>query len=308
MIKPVLFAHRTEMHTNQITTVASRIQNFIRLIGAAIAAFGLAACEPATTVSSDAPQIGPNVPAPAVLVFSRTAGWRHNYGIAGADLFFAELAAEKGFGFFTTANSAVFNDEDLSRFEVIVFNNVTGAAFSIEERAAFERWMKKGGSWLGLHGSGDFSLTGWPWYQDNLIGARFIGHTMAPQFQTARLIILDPSHPVTDNLPVSWEHRDEWYSFDKVPDAGLFNPLIGIDESSYSPTNTIVDRWPEDLRMGASPDQHPMIWATKNDCYRGVYSAIGHGFESYRDPNYRSLLSYAFDWVSDSERDLSACD
>ena len=225
-----------------------------------------------------------------------------------ADLFFAELAAEKGFGFFTTANSAVFNDEALSRFEVIVFNNVTGAAFSIEERAAFERWMKKGGSWLGLHGSGDFSLTGWPWYQDNLIGARVIGHTMAPQFQTARLIILDPSHPVTDNLPGSGEHRDEWYSFDKVPDAGLFNPLIGIDESSYSPTNTIVDRWPEDLRMGASPDQHPMIWATKNDCYRGVYSAIGHGFESYRDPNYRSLLSYAFDWVSDSERDLSACD
>lgn len=273
-----------------------------------VIALGLVACKPAAPVASDAPEIGPNVPAPAVLVFSRTAGWRHNNGIAGADLFFAELAAEKGFGFFTTANPAVFNDEDLTRFEVIMFNNVTGIALSPEERAAFERWMNRGGAWLGLHGSGDFSFMGWSWYQEHLIGARFIGHTMAPQFQTASLVVLDPAHPITDDLPPNWEHRDEWYSFDRVPDPTLFKPLIGIDEATYSPTNTVVDRWPEDLRMGASPDQHPMIWATKDDCYRGVYSAIGHGFESYRDPNYRALLTAAFDWVSDIERDRSGCD
>ena len=296
------------MHGALVGAVSSAYRRLIGLLGLSILAVSLAACTPAEPALNEAPEIGPNVPAPAVLVFSKTAGWRHNNGIAGADLFFAELAKEKGFGFFTTANPAVFNEDDLTRFEVIVFNNVTGTALSADERAAFENWMKQGGAWLGLHGSGDFSLMGWSWYQDNLIGARFIGHTMAPQFQTARLVVLDPDHSVTSDLPLDWEHRDEWYSFDKVPDPTLFKPLIGIDETSYSPTNTVVDRWPEDLRMGDTPDQHPMVWATKSDCYRGVYSAIGHGFESYRDPNYRALLGYAFDWVSDPNREQGGCD
>lgn len=291
-----------------ITAASSGIRSLVRIVSVAFVSIGLAACAPATSPAVEPPEIGINVPAPAVLVFSKTAGWRHNNGIAGADLFLAELAKEKGFSFFTTANAAVFNEEDLSRFQVIVFNNVTGAALSAEERAAFEQWMKSGGAWLGLHGSGDFSIAGWDWYQDNLIGARFIGHTMAPQFQTARLVVLDPAHPVTENLPTGWEHRDEWYSFDKVPDPLLFKPLIGIDETSYSPTNTVVDRWPEDLSMGSNPDQHPMVWATRSDCYRGVYSAMGHGFESYHDPNYRALLGFAFDWVSEARDVQNGCD
>lgn len=292
--------------------VSSGLQSLVRIVSVGVVSIALAACaptaEPIVEPSAEPPEIGINVPAPAMLVFSKTAGWRHNNGIAGADLFLAELAKEKGFSFFTTANAAVFNAEDLDRFEVIVFNNVTGAALSADERAAFEQWMKSGGAWLGLHGSGDFSLAGWTWYQENLIGAQFIGHTMAPQFQTARLVVLDPTHPISEGLPSDWEHRDEWYSFDKVPDPVLFKPLIGIDETSYSPTNTVVDRWPEDLSMGSRPEQHPMVWATRNDCYRGVYSAMGHGFESYQDPNYRALLSSAFDWVSEARAVQTGCE
>ncbi len=291
-----------------LSRLSAKTRRFVRGLGISLCVYGLAACQPTPSVANEAPIVGPNVPAPAVLVFSKTAGWRHNNGIAGADLFFAELASEKGFGFFTTANPAVFNQDDLARFEVIVFNNVTGSVLSAEERAAFEDWMNQGGAWLGLHGSGDFSLMGWSWYQDNLIGARFIGHTMAPQFQTARLVVLDPTHPITDDLPNDWEHRDEWYSFDRVPNPDLFETIIGIDEASYSPTNTVVERWPEDLSMGAAPEDHPLVWTTKSDCYRGVYSAIGHHFESYRDPNYRALLSAAFDWVADPNRVRTGCD
>ena len=71
-----------------------------------------------------APEITQWMTEPAILVFSKTKAWRHNEGIAGADRFFADVAAEEGFGFFTTENGAVFNAENLARFDVIIFNNI----------------------------------------------------------------------------------------------------------------------------------------------------------------------------------------
>ncbi|MEO1575196.1 MAG: ThuA domain-containing protein [Pseudomonadota bacterium] len=237
------------------------------------------------------------LPSPAILVFSATAQWRHDSGIAGADHFFAELAQERQWGIFTTAHPGVFNADDLSRFQVIVFNNVTGNVLNRSQQRAFETWMREGGSWIGLHGSGDASVTNWAWYQDNLVGATFLGHTMEPQFQTADLVVLADQHPATGNVPARWAHRDEWYSFDRVPDPSRFTALIGIDESTYTPRNPVVDRWPEDLRMGTRPAEHPMVWARDADGYRAVYSAIGHDLASYKDPAYRQLLNSVFDWV-----------
>ncbi|MEO9971109.1 MAG: ThuA domain-containing protein [Hyphomonadaceae bacterium] len=246
------------------------------------------------------PEITEFMAEPAILVFSKTAGWRHNEGIAGADLFFAELAAEKNYGLFTTVNSAVFNADDLKRFEVVIFNNVTGNALADDEKAAFKTWMDEGGAWIGLHGSGDSSLEPWDWYQDNLAGTDFIGHIMAPQFQNARLEALAPDHSILDGVATDWEQTDEWYSFSKVPDIPGLILLVGLDETTYSPTNTVVQTWPQDLRMGPDAADHPVIWAACDSAlgYKAVYSALGHGFEAYRNPNYQTLLSNAFDWVS----------
>ena len=62
----------------------------------------------------------------------------------------------------------------------------------------------------------------------------------------------------------------------------------------------MVQGWPEDLRMGSQPADHPMIWAVCRDGYRGVYSALGHSHETYRDPVYRQLLTNAFEWVTNN--------
>ena len=254
--------------------------------------------QPQTIVSEGRPEISEYMASPSVLVFSRTAGWRHNEGIAGADLFFVELAEDFGYGVFTTANPAVFNAEDLERFDLVVFNNVTGAALSEVQQQAFEAWMSSGGAWIGLHGSGDSSLQPWSWYQENLIGTAFIGHTMDPQFQSAQLVSLKTDHPVLEGIPETWAHTDEWYSFSKTPEQEGVVHLVGIDETSYAPLNTVVDRWPEDLSMGSTPSDHPMIWAVCTPAYRGVYSALGHSHQTYRDPVYRRLLANAFKWVT----------
>lgn len=233
------------------------------------------------------------------MVFSGTKGWRHDEGISGADLFFAEIATEKGYSIFTTEHPGVFNSADLDRFEVIIFNNVSGPVLNQAQRTEFENWMKNGGAWIGLHGAADYSMGDWEWYQANLVGARFIGHTMDPRYQDASLVKLSMDHPITGDLPNEWKHYDEWYSFDRIPDMPGLEILLGIDETSYSPTNTVVAEWPTDLSMGTTPGEHPMVWARCDLGFRAVYSAIGDRHESYRDPLYRKLLTNAFEWVSD---------
>lgn len=251
------------------------------------------------TVDQERPEITEWMAQPAILVFSKTAGWRHNEGIAGADRFFADLTSKHELGLFTTANSAVFNAEDLARFDVVVFNNMTGNALTPDQQSAFQDWLAEGGAWIGLHGSGDNSqAASWAWYQQRLIGPAFTGHIMAPQFQTARLVNIEQDHPVLADIPDEWFLKDEWYSFDGVPQSYGLTALVGLDETSYTPSNTVVADWPTDLRMGDEPEDHPIIWSSCEGDARMVYSGAGHLQFVYDDPVYRQLLENAYLWVT----------
>lgn len=234
---------------------------------------------------------------PAILVFSKTEGWRHNEGIAGADRFFADLASARGWGLFTTANAGVFNPDSLARFKLVIFNNVTGDALTESQQAAFETWIQSGGAWIGLHGSGDASQKAWTWYQEKVIGPRFIGHIMGPQFQMATIRQIAPTHPVLAGVNDAFELEDEWYSFDAVPQAFGMTAIAGLNESTYSPRNEVVPDWPEDLRMGDQPSDHPMVWSQCLGEGRLVYSAIGHTQFVYDNPDYARLLENAVDWT-----------
>lgn len=247
-----------------------------------------------------APEITQWMTEPAILVFSKTKAWRHNEGIAGADRFFADVAAEEGFGFFTTENGAVFNAENLARFDVIIFNNMTGDALSPEQEQAFQSWLESGGSWIGLHGAGDNSHADWSWYDKTLIGPEFTSHPMAPQFQEATLVKLNDAHPITQGLPDSFALTDEWYSFDGLPSEYGLIPLYGLDESTYSPVNNAYGEI-SDLRMGPEPADHPIIWVGSVGEGRIVYSAVGHNQTNYDDEVYAQFLKQAFEWVRDEE-------
>lgn len=253
--------------------------------------------QPAVDYDQTRPDITEFMAQPAILVFSKTRGWRHNEGIAGADRFFADLSQDRGYGLFTTVNSAVFNAEDLSRFQVVVFNNMTGDVLSPEQQAAFQTWLEAGGAWLGLHAAGDNSHTSWPWYDRAMIGPEFTSHPMAPQFQEADLVLLEESHPILDGLPDRFSLTDEWYSFDSIPQEYGLTPLVGLDESTYSPLNTVYGDI-SDLRMGQNPEDHPIIWAGEIEEGRIVYSAVGHNQTPYDDETYAQFLTQALEWVT----------
>jgi type 1 glutamine amidotransferase len=242
------------------------------------------------------PEITKWMQQPAILVFSKTQEWRHNEGIAGADVFFAQLSREEGYGLFTTVNSAVFNSEDLSRFDVVVFNNMTGDTLSPEQEKAFQAWLENGGAWIGIHGSGDSSHSDWDWYRKSLIGPTFIGHPMKPQFNVGEVVTLNHEHPIMEGLPDKWEHNEEWYSFDSRPQDHGLTPLAGLDETTIWPEGT---NYAEDveLRMGGTPMDHPIMWTSCTGNGRGFYSALGHSDEAYTNPYNRLILKNSFKWV-----------
>lgn len=273
------------------------------LFGALIAAAGCQqsgeaqpADDPEPIYDTVPPHITKWMQQPAILVFSKTNGWRHNEGIAGADKFFVELSRDRGYGIFTTVNAAVFNAEDLKRFKVIVFNNTTGDALSPEQEAAFQTWLEAGGAWIGLHGSGDSSHADWEWYSQVVIGPTFVGHPLTPHFNTVRVETLDADHPIMANAPQVWSHDEEWYFFDSRPSEYGLLPLAGIYEPDFNPEGADIENL-ANWAMGNTPAEHPVIWVGCPGEGRSFYSALGHSDLAYDVEVYRQILNDAFDWV-----------
>jgi uncharacterized protein len=238
--------------------------------------------------------VPPTLPAeikrPAILVFSKTNGFRHEEAIPAANALFAQFARDKGWGHFQTENGAAFSPAILARFDAVVFNNVSGDVFTAEQRQALKAFLENGGGFVGVHGSGgDFSYD-WRWYVDHLIGAQFIGHTMNPQYQQATVKIEDRGHPATRDLPESLQRTDEWYSFDKSPRQRGYNVLATLDEGTYD----LKGMFGQDLAMGKD---HPIVWWHCVGKGRVLYSAMGHQAEAYAEPDHRKLLLGAIDWA-----------
>lgn len=236
----------------------------------------------------------PDLPAdlkrPAVLVFSKTNGFRHEEAIPAANAMFAEIARSRGWGYFQTENGGAFTPATLARFDAVVFNNVSGDVFTPDQRRAFESFVENGGGFVGVHGSGGDMKYDWRWYVDHLIGAQFIGHPMNPQFQPADVHVEDRTHPATAHLPQVWRRTDEWYSFKASPRREGVHILATLNEATYSPKGMFA----QELAMG---EDHPIAWWRCVGKGRVLYSALGHTAQSYAEPEYRQMMAGAVAWA-----------
>ncbi|KQU62547.1 hypothetical protein ASG67_02040 [Sphingomonas sp. Leaf339] len=232
--------------------------------------------------------VAPVIPAGlrhAVLIVSKTNGWRHIEHIPHSNAVLADIARGLGRQSYVTENAAVFNDEQLQHFDVVVLNSASGEFLTQDQRAAFMRFVTKGGGVVALHAAGDDSHKE-AWYKDTVIGTKFIGHPGgADQFQPARIVVDRPHHPVMAGVKLPWSPVDEWYSFDANPAARGMTVLARIDEASYRPGAK--------LAMG----MHPVIWINPSSKARIFYSALGHQPAAYDDPNYRRILVNAIRWA-----------
>jgi uncharacterized protein len=216
----------------------------------------------------------------SVLVFTKTAGFRHDSipdGIAAI----RSLGQRYGFDVVDTEDDTVFNDQDLSKHRVVVFLNTTGDILNTPQQAAFERFIRRGGGFVGIHSATDTEYE-WLWY-GKLVGAYFHSH---PAIQLAVARRVDVTHPSTRSLPQEWIRADEWYNFRQPLDPGV-TTLVTIDEDSYS--------------GGIMGQQHPLSWYHAYDGGRAWYTAMGHTIETYAEPEYLAHILGGIMWAAGSD-------
>ena len=250
------------------------------------------ALNPGKLYDHEPPELPADLQSPALLVFSKTAGYRHEQAIPAGVAAFREIARARGWGFYATERGAVHNPEQLARFDALVWLNVSGDVIDARQKQSFIRWLEQGGGWVGIHGSGGDPSYHWPWYVEHLLGAQFIGHPMNPQFQQATIVVEDRQHPATRHLGETWVRTDEWYSFAESPRAKGVRVLLSLDESSYTPVRKLgfIE---SDLAMGGD---HPILWSHCVGQGRALYSALGHQGSAYAEPEHRKLLEEAVAW------------
>jgi cytochrome c len=129
-----------------------------------------------------------------VLVFSKTAGFRHD-AIATGIQAIRDLGAVNNFSVSATEDAAIFNDGDLAPYEAVVFLLTTGDVLNATQQAAFERFVAAGKGYVGIHSAADTEYD-WAWY-GGLVGAYFQSH---PAIQQAAIEVADRVHPATAHV------------------------------------------------------------------------------------------------------------
>ncbi|USN99526.1 MAG: ThuA domain-containing protein [Phycisphaeraceae bacterium] len=216
-----------------------------------------------------------------VLVFSKTAGFRHD-SIPEGIACLKQLGRDAGFSVDATEDAGAFTSENLANYGVVVFLNTTGDVLDDDQQAAFEAWYRAGHGYLGVHSASDTEYD-WPWY-GQLVGAYFNRH---PAIQPARIIVDDREHPATAHLGGfphfnTWPRTDEWYDFRAAPVPAVHR-LLSLDQYTY--------------RGGEMDGEHPIAWFHEFDGGRAIYTAGGHTKESYSEPEYRRHLLGALLWA-----------
>jgi len=219
------------------------------------------------------------------LIFSKTAAFRHTECIPQGTVAIAQLGLKHNFEVDATENAALFTDQNLAQYDVVVFLCTTGDVLNAAQQAAFERFIRAGGGYAGVHSASDTEYD-WPWY-GRLVGAYFRDHPgvagVNQQFQVATIRVEDPDTAATRDLPRRWTREEEWYNFRSNP-RNLVHVLMNVDESTYDPRGY--------SQPGGSPPMgdHPIAWCHRYDGGRAFYTALGHKGEYFKDPRLQSHI------------------
>lgn len=207
---------------------------------------------------------------PRVLLFSETRDFRHD-STETALVALEELAASVGMQTDRAADSAgLFTDTNLANYDAVFWVMTSGDVLNDDEQAAFERYIREGGGYGGIHAA-SFTEYEWPWY-GRLMGAYFDTH---PVIQSATQDVEDRTHASTAHLGARWTRTDEWYDYRSNP-RSMVNVLLSLDETSYT--------------GGTMGDDHPSAWYHDFDGGRSWYTGGGHTDESYAEADFRTHL------------------
>ncbi len=204
-----------------------------------------------------------------VLIFNKTEGYHHE-SIPTGTATIKKLGDLNNFKVTETDDAGQFTENNLKKYQLVIFLSTTGNVLNEAQQKAFEDYMNLGGNFFGIHAATDTEYD-WKWYGD-FVGAYFLSH---PKIQEANVIIEKPLHPTVAHLPKIWTRTDEWYNLKDI--SPKINVLLSLDETSYE--------------GGENGETHPIAWYKELEGGgKSIYTGGGHTEESYSEPDFQEHL------------------
>ncbi|PYC68088.1 glycosyl hydrolase [Micromonospora arborensis] len=224
-------------------------------------------------------------PAFRALLFTKTAGYRHDSIPAGISMF-QQQAAANNFELVATEDSSVFTPANLATFDVIIMFQTSGMVWtSAAQRQAVEGYLASGKGIVGIHNATDMGIESeYPWWDQTINGGAHMPEH-SPGVLPGTAIVADKQHPSTAGLPDRWNRSEEWYNFDSNP-RGKVHVLVTADERTYNPGSRAM-----------GPD-HPISWCRNTAGGRVWATAMGHAIDSYSETNFRNHVLGGVKWAA----------
>lgn len=220
------------------------------------------------------------IPNPRVLVFSKTAEFRHDSIPDAIEML--KSFETKGMMVTATEDSAVFDKKLASKYDCIVFAQTTGDVLNDQQQKCLIDYIHAGRGFVGFHAASDTEHK-WDWYK-SLVGGEFLTH--APGTFDVRVVTEDFAHPTTNFMPKEWRHTDEWYDFVTNPRSRV-RVLQSIRNEDYSGSKMVGD--------------HPISWCQEFEGGRSWYTGLGHTKETYQEKYFRDAVYQGILWTSQAQ-------
>jgi PKD repeat protein/type 1 glutamine amidotransferase len=220
----------------------------------------------------------------SVLVFTKNATVGASEGVAAL-----QASAPPGASFDVSADASKFTDAGLAPYKAVVFLNTTGDVLDASQEAAFEKYFRAGGGFLGI-GSAITTEPGSAFFT-NILGTRAAGDPTTAQLATVK--VADRGHAAGGKaLPERWERTDRWYNFDPATTLrGVSHIIATVDENTYVGGNTMALDTPR-------TNDHPVVWCKDYQGGRSFYTAMGNTAEGFANADFRNHLGGAVQWAA----------
>jgi len=220
-----------------------------------------------------------------VLVYTKNGvGFVHD-NIENSVIALKALGEQHGFSVDATEDPAVFTDEHLRKYDVLVFSNTNNDVFDTDaQRVALMRYIQAGGGFVGIH-SASGTERNWRWFKQ-LLGATFYWHD---KYQPFTVNIIDAKHPSVAHLPRKWVRvkGDEFYYLKQM--------TVNLHVIAVNDATTLVGE--DERRLDTFGDVFPSVWCQEFDGGRSWYTSLGHGKEDYMDEEFRKHILGGIEWV-----------
>jgi len=210
-----------------------------------------------------------------MLVYSKTAGFRHDGSIVTGKAMLQEIASEQGFEVVITETNELITPAALAKFEIVFFMNPSGDVFNDQEQQAYEDWMVAGGAFGGVHTATD-TESGWQFYSE-VTGQFYDGHSAQNVLDNIQFEPNMLNHPALKGLPNPWQRHEEWMRFNSHA------------QWTAKPGFQVLGR--------KAVDAQPIMWLREWGNFRAFYTGIGHDAVVFKDPQVKQHLTGGIMWA-----------